>query len=159
MMTLAEKLLPKLSEWAPAGDGRHSWAAAFPECGWTVRIAADKADSLSCLVWELALDRTNEAPVGLSVKDWATSVIERVGGLMEDLKLYEVDTTRNEAVLRSDTPAKRGEKLAYYEVVLQGVSAAVVRRFSATKSVPGREQTAFALTHEVLAKLAGDIVG
>ena len=27
-MTLAETLQPKLSEWRPAGDGRHSWAAA-----------------------------------------------------------------------------------------------------------------------------------
>jgi hypothetical protein len=78
---------------------------------------------------------------------------------MEDLKLYEVDTTRNEAVLRSEAPSKKGEKLAYYEIVLSGVNAGVVRRFTASKAIPGREQVAFALTHEVLARLAGDIGG
>ena len=30
-MTLTESLLPKLSEWRPAGDGRHSLAVAIPE--------------------------------------------------------------------------------------------------------------------------------
>ena len=158
-MTLAEKLLPKLSEWVPAGDGRHSWSAAFPECGWTVQVAADKVDSLSALVWELSLTRTADAPAGLGLKDWAAAVADRVGGLMEDLKLYEVDTTRNEAVLRSDAPSKKGEKLAYYEIVLSGLDAAVVRRFTASKAVPVREQVAFALTHEILARLAGDVAG
>ena len=76
---------------------------------------------------------------------------------MEDLKLHEVDTGRNEAVLRSEAPSKKGEKLAYYEVILHGVGRAVVRRFNAGKAKPGREQVAFALTHEVLAHLAEDI--
>ena len=44
-MTLAERLLPRLNDWKPAGDGRHSTSEAFPEAGWTVQIAADKADS------------------------------------------------------------------------------------------------------------------
>ena len=67
-MTLIESLLPKLSEWTPAGDGRHSWAAAFPSQGWSIRLTADKADSLSCLVWELSLERTSEVPAGLTLK-------------------------------------------------------------------------------------------
>lgn len=58
-MMLAEKLLPKLSEWQPAGSGRHSWST--DEAGWNVHLAADKADSLSCLVWELTLTRTGAA--------------------------------------------------------------------------------------------------
>ena len=59
-MTLTESLLPKLSEWTPAGDGRHSWAATFASQGWSVGLTADKMDSLSCLLWELALTRTAE---------------------------------------------------------------------------------------------------
>jgi hypothetical protein len=62
-------------------------------------------------------------------------------------------------VLRSDAPSKKGEKLAYYEIVLSGLDAAVVRRFTASKAVPVREQVAFALTHEILARLAGDVAG
>lgn len=158
-MTLAESLLPKLSDWRPAGDGRHSWSEALPATGWTVQLAADKADTLSCLVWELTLTRTAEPPAGLTLKAWAEGVAARVAGLMEPLTVHEVDATSDEAVLRSTSPAKRGEALAYYEVRLHGLGKAVVRRFQATKATTGREQVAFALTHEALAKFAGDVAG
>jgi hypothetical protein len=158
-MTLTESLLPKLSDWRPAGDGRHSWSAAFPNAGWTVRIAADKADTLSCLVWELTLTRTAQPPEGLTLKAWAAAVADRVTGLLEPLKVYEVDETRNEAVLRSEAPAKKGDALAYYEVRLTNLTTAVVRRFTGSKTESGRDQVAFAITHEALAKLAGDIAG
>jgi hypothetical protein len=158
-MTLAENLLPRLSDWRPAGDGRHSWSESLPALGWTVQLAADKTDTLSCLVWELTLTRTAEPPAGLTLKGWAEAVAVRVGGLMEPLAVHEVDVTRDEAVLRSTSPAKRGEALSYYEVRLTGLGKAVVRRFRATKATPGREQVAFALTHEALAKLAGDVAG
>ena len=158
-MTLAENLLPKLSDWKPAGSGRHSWVAAAPEAGWTVQLTADKADSLSCLAWELSLTRTGEAPEGLTLRGWAEDVAKRATGLLEPLRLLEVDDTRGEVILRSDSPAKMGERLAYYEVKLTGTDRATVRRFNASRTERGREQVAFALTHEVLAKLAGDIAG
>src|SRR5690349_13450246 len=112
-MTLAEKLLPKLSEWRPAGTGRHSWSEAVPGSGWGVTLAVDAADSLSCLVWELALTRTAEAPAGFSLRNWADAVANRVTGLMEPLKVHEVDVVHGVAVLRSDAPARKGESLAY----------------------------------------------
>jgi hypothetical protein len=158
-MTLTENLLPRLSEWRPAGGGRHSFSATIPEAGWTVHLAADKADSLSCLVWELTLSRTGEAPEGLTLRAWAEGVAKRATGLLEPLKLLEVDDARGEAILRSESPAKKGERLAYYEVRLTGLGRATVRRFNAARTESGREQVAFALTHEVLAKLAGDIAG
>jgi hypothetical protein len=158
-MTLTESLLPKLSEWRPAGDGRHSLAAALPEAGWAVHLTADKADSLSCLVWELTLSRTGAAPEGLTLGAWAEGVAKRATGLLEPLRVLEVDDARGEALLRSDAPAKKGERVAYYEVKLFGTERAVVRRFAASRTESGREQVAYALTHEVLAKLAGDIAG
>src|SRR5215510_1186653 len=158
-MTLTESLLPKLSEWKPAGAGRHSWSAAIPEAGWTVHLSADKADTLSCLVWELTLARTGTAPEGLTLRGWAEGVAKRATGLLEPLRLLEVDEARGEALLRSDAPAKKGGSVAYYEVRLFGVARAEVRRFAADRTQSGREQIAFALTHEVLAKLAGDIAG
>jgi hypothetical protein len=82
-----------------------------------------------------------------------------VTGLLEPLKLLEVDETQQEALLRSNTPTKKGEQLAYYEVHLFGTHRATVRRFQARHGESGREQVAYALTHEVLAKLAGDITG
>ncbi|HEX4609106.1 MAG TPA: hypothetical protein VH092_12940 [Urbifossiella sp.] len=156
-MTLSETLLPKLSDWRPAGAGRHSWTHSA--AGWAVQLTADKADSLSCLVWELALARTDPAPAGLTLKTWADGVAARVGGLMEPLVVHEIDAARDEAVLRSTAPTARADALAYYEVVLHGTDRAVVRRFHGSKAKPGREQVPFALTHEVLAKLADDITG
>ncbi|WP_171470154.1 hypothetical protein [Frigoriglobus tundricola] len=158
-MTLPEKLLPKLSEWHPAGAGRHSLSAVAPDTGWTVQLTADKADTLSCLVWELALTRTAEPPAGLTLKAWAEGVVTRVTGLLEPLKLLEVDDARGAALLRSAAPSMKGEAVAYYEVRLSGLDRADVRRFTATRTASGREQVGFALTHEVLAKLAGDIAG
>jgi hypothetical protein len=156
-MTLTESLLPKLSDWLPAGAGRHSWSESFPSEGWTVGITADKADSLSCLAWELTLQRIADAPARLTLKSWAAAIAERVSGLIEPLAIYEVDETRNEAILRSDEPSRKGETLAYYEVRLVGLMLATVRRFSSTRTAPGRTQIAFAITHEALAKLSGDI--
>ncbi len=158
-MTLPETLLPKLSEWRPAGAGRHSWAESFSPAGWTVTLAADKTDSLSCLVWELTLSRTQDVPAGLTLSTWATAIASRVGGLMEPLKVHEVDEHRGEAVLRSVAPAKKGEALSYYEVRLPNLTTAVVRRFTASKTNSGRDQIPFALTHEAIAKLVGDIAG
>ncbi len=158
-MTLTESLLPKLSEWKPAGDGRHSLAVALPEAGWTAHLTADKTDSLSALVWELTLARTGSAPDGFTLKAWAEGVAKRATGLLEPLRVLEVDEARGEALLRSDAPAKKGERVAYYEVRLHGTARAAVRRFAASRTESGREQVAFALTHEVLAKLAGDIAG
>lgn len=158
-MTLPESLLPKLSEWHPAGVGRHSLSVAAPEAGWTVHLTADKADTLSCLVWELTLARTADTPAGLTLKAWAEGIAARATGLLEPLKLVEVDDVRGEALLRSESPAKKGEGVAYYEVKLFGLNRATVRRFQASRTASGRDQVGFALTHEVLAKLAGDIAG
>ena len=156
-MTLSETLLPKLSEWQPAGAGRHSMTHSAR--GWTVGLTAEKADSLSCLVWELALQPTEPAAEPFGLKAWAAGVASRVTGLVEPLTVHEIDNTRGEALLRSTSPSARADALAYYEVSLNTSGRAVVRRFNGSKAKPGREQVPFALTHEVLAKLAGDVVG
>ncbi|HYH64951.1 MAG TPA: hypothetical protein VD866_09680 [Urbifossiella sp.] len=125
--------------------------------GRTVTLAADRADSLSCLVWELAVAPTE--PTTVALRDWAAAVATRTTGLMEPLTVHEIDAGRGEAVLRSTAPSAKGGALAYYEVTLNADGRAVVRRFHGSKATPGREQVAFALTHEVLAKLADDIAG
>jgi hypothetical protein len=159
-MTLAETLQARLAEWRPAGEGRHSWSESFPEAGWAVGLAADRTDTLGCLVWELTLTRTADAPAGLTLKGWADGIAARVSGLMEDLKVLEVDDVRHEALLRSDGPTAKGDDRLYYEVHLRGLSHATVRRYKGSRAAgTRREQVAFALTHEVLAKLAADVAG
>jgi hypothetical protein len=159
-MTLAERVRAKVSSWRPAGDGRHSWGETFADAGWVVRLSAEHNDRVGCLAWELALERLADAPAGLTLKTWASEVAGRVPGLLEDLKLLEVDDLRQEAVLRSDAPTRTGDVVGYYEVKLHGLTRATVRRYEAnTAAGTGRAQVAFALTHEALARLAGAIAG
>lgn len=157
-MTLSETLLPRLSEWRPTGTGRHSMTHDDGR-GWTVHLTAEMNDTLSCLVWELALSPTTPSPDPINLREWAGAVATRVTGLMEPLVVHEIDTGRGEAMLRSTSPSARGDALAYYEVNLTTTGRAVVRRFHGSRVRPGREQVGFALTHEVLAKLADDITG
>jgi hypothetical protein len=157
-MTLDEMLHQKLGNWRPPG-GRNDLTVSDEGPGWTLTVSADRCDELGCLVWELNLLRSSGAPErGLDLPTWAQTVARRVTGLLEPLKVVEIDLARNEGLLRSNTAAQRGDKLFYYEVLLSGTTGAVVRRFQAkpNDSRP-RTQVAFALTHEALAKLAGDL--
>ncbi|MCS7047306.1 MAG: hypothetical protein NZO58_13185, partial [Gemmataceae bacterium] len=106
---------------------------------------------------EVALHRN--CALGGTVEDWAKRVVQRVTGLLEPLAIIEIDAGKEEAMLRSAQPAKRGDKLFYYEVRLRHLAQATVRRFEASHE-PGqkRRQISFTLTHEALAKLVGDIV-
>lgn len=158
-MMLAETLQPRLSEWRPSGDGRHTWAEVFAEAGWAIHLAADKNDSLSALVWELTLSRTADAPAGLTLRGWAEAIASCISGLMEYLKVLEVDETRGEALLRSEDPSRRGDVVQFYEIRLTGLTRAVVRRFKAdTTAGTRREQVPFVVTHEVLAQMVEDII-
>jgi hypothetical protein len=154
-MTLASILLEKLAEWRPA-PGRQTLEAA--DGPWAVAVTADRGDQLGCLVWELALRRTAPAESPRPVRDWAERVARRARGLLESLKVVEVDAGRDAAVLRSDEPDRRGDEVFYYEVFLKGDAEATLRRFRGSRQAAGRrEQVPFAVTHEAIAKLVGDL--
>ena len=157
-MTLDEILLQKLSDWHPDA-GRHTFSESA--AGWAVNVVVDRQDTVGCLVVDLSLTRTAiEPPTDLTLRAWAERIAGRASGLLESLKVLEIDDTHSVAVLRSDKPARKGETIAYYEVRLTGTTAASVRRYQIiAKANQPREQVAFAVTHEALAKLVGDIAG
>jgi len=145
-MTLENTLLERLSEWRPQGGRQELLVTAD---GWAAAVTADRCDEVGCLVWEVNLRRDGSA--GVDVKSWASAVAQRVTGLLEPLKIVEIDETRKEAQLRSETPTQRGDKRFYYELLLRGNATALLRRYQA------REQTPFALTNEVLARVTADV--
>jgi len=158
-MTLAEQLLTNVAKWRPE-NGRQTLNLPDQGTGWTVALTADRSDELSCLIWELNLRRvaTPEPRIGAALQAWADRVAGRVTGLLEPLKVIEVDVPRDETLLRSTQPAQRSEQLFYYEVSLKGTGVADVRRYRASHEFGARrEQVPFVLTHEALAKLAGDL--
>ncbi len=158
-MTLAEALRAKLADWTPAGPGRHSLSHTDPDAGWAVSVSADRTDTVGCLAWEIGATRTGSTPASVTQREWADRIAARATGLLEPLKVLEVDPTEDEAILRSDGPAVSGDSVKYYEVRLSGTDRATVRRYEASKSSSGRTQVPFAVTHEALAKLTGDICG
>jgi hypothetical protein len=153
-MSLENQLLEKLADWRP--NGRQQ--LIVPGEAWTVVLCADGSDQLGCLVWELTLRRTAPANPATTLQTWAERVVDRVTGLLEPLKLLEVDSLRDEALLRSEEPAQRNGGLFYYELLLKGRGEALLRRYHGTPNGQAkREQVAYALTHEALAKLAADV--
>jgi hypothetical protein len=161
-MTLENLLLEKLAEWRPDNNGRQTLTVADPDSGWRVAVAAEQCDSVGCRIWELSLTRTRDRAADHlgELRAWADRLGARATGLMEPLRLLELDPAQEVALLRSQAPAKRGEALFYYEVTLtvRSKGEANVRRYQATRDGNSRrEQVPFALTHEALAKLAQDI--
>jgi hypothetical protein len=155
-----ELLHQKLSDWRPVGEGRHTWSHVLSDHNWNVLITANQVDSLSAKIWELNAARINLIDSNTQqLTAWADKIAKRVTGLMEPLQVIEIDSTRQEAILRSQSPTNRGDQAFYYEVKLLGTSRADVRRYQSTpKSSNRRQQVAFALTHEVTAKLFSDLI-
>lgn len=153
-MTLEKTLLQKLAEWRT--DKGRGTLTAETEAGMpTAALTADHNDALACKAWELALDR--KAPVE-DVQGWAERACTRVTGLLEPLRLIETDPAHKTAQLRSQAPAQRDGTLSYYEVMLSGTGQASVRRYHSARDGKRREQVPFVLTHEVLARLASDLL-
>ena len=80
-------------------------------------------------MWELTLTRP-EGALSTDLKTRAERTAARVTGLLEPLRLIEVDAGRDAALLRSTAPQKRGDDLYYYEVELKtggGAASAATR--------------------------------
>jgi len=156
-MSLDVILLQKLAKWRP-DTGRQTLDVTDPAGDWSAALTAECVDVVGCRLWELALRRPGQSPA-VDLRARAETICRRVTGLLEPLRLLEVDGGRNVALLRSEQPGQRGEDRFYYEVVLEADGAATVRRFQAPgRDEPRRRQVAFTLTHEVLAKLVGDLI-
>jgi hypothetical protein len=154
-MTLDAQLLEKLADWRPAA--RQTLEINDPAAGWTVAVEADAADLVGVRVWEARLAYTGATPPG-DLADRAHRTASAVTGLLEPLRLVEVDAVGGVALLRSDEPTQRGSALHYYEVLLNGSGAASLRRFQGPDADHARRrQISFALTHESLAKWVADV--
>jgi hypothetical protein len=155
MRTLSETLQQKLGEWRPC-DGRETLDVAHPEHGWSASVVADHVEQLGARLWELTLRRHN-AQAGVDLKARAEAVAARVTGLLEPLRLIEVDAAQGVALLRSSAPGQAAEAAAYYEALLHAGGTAQLRRYQAPHAgEPRRQQVPFALTHEALGKLVDD---
>jgi hypothetical protein len=147
-MTLENMVIKNLSEWRPAArDTLLVTAASSP---WTVAVTADHCELLSARLWELVVRRSSSGNGSLAA--WVKSMVERMAGLLEPLRVVEVDELTQKALLRSQPSSGRNGKATYYEILIEGTQSATLRRYQANDDgTPRREQFAFVLTHEVIA--------
>lgn len=156
-MSLDALLLEKLAKWRPH-NGRETLAVGDAAGGWHAAVIADCADVVGCRLWELSLRPAAETPP-IDLPAHAEQVCQRVTGLLEPLRLVEVDGLRRTALLRSQEPGQLGGERFYYEVLLEGNGGVSVRRYQTPQEgQPRRQQVAFTLTHEALAKLVHDLI-
>src|SRR5437016_3170725 len=130
-MTLDEIVLQKLTEWRPPSNDRHTLTVPDEHSGWTVTVTVDRHDDLGCALWEMTLGRTREPAEGsvAALEAWAHRAAGRVTGLLEPLRVVEIDRQLGQAMLRSQEPSRRGDQLYYYEVLLKGAREATLRRY------------------------------
>ena len=153
-MSQNEMLREKLANWRP-DNVRQTLDVA--DSDWSIAVTADCVDVVGCRLWEVTLRRTSEAPPA-DLKSRAEQICARVTGLLEPLCLVEVDAPRHVALLRSEQPGQLDNERFYYEVLLEGEGGRVVRRYQTPHvGEPRRQQVAFTLTHEALAKLVRDL--
>ncbi len=145
-MTLAKAVRRKLSETPPA-DERHEFMVADEASGWGLYLTAERRDAWSTVAREMTVRR---APVQGDVAAWAQHIAQGTSGLLESVRVVEVDIPHDRALLRSTAPSEKDGKISYYEVILQGKWSAVVRRYEGAFTSGKREQIPFVLTNEVL---------
>jgi hypothetical protein len=156
-MTLNDILAEKLADWRP--EGRQSLIVADAGVPWSAEVAADCVDRVGCRLWELTLRRAGTDLDAAALKERAERAAARVTGLLEPLELVEVDAPRRVALVRSEAPGQRGDDLFYYEALFHGNGTVEFRRYQGSRQ-PGarRQQVAFTLTHDALAKLVADLI-
>ncbi len=156
-MTLDELLLQKLAEWRP-NTAVQTLNVNHPASGWHVAITAEQVDTLGCRLREVVLTRTSPLGCADSLTDQASRIAARVSGLLEPLRLIEVDAEHALAQLRSHAPAHRGENVQYYEVVRHADGTTRLGRYDANPTAGSKRQAiSFTLTHEAIAKVVSDL--
>lgn len=152
-MTPASTLLKSLAE-LPVLPGRSVFHVPFGD--WDIRLVMERKESLGCLLQELSVSRKGTQEGEPSA--WAARVAARATGLLEPLSVLEIDKERRQALLRSTTPAHGETGPQYYELLLDGVQSAKLRRFQGSNAAHvARKQIAFGVTFDALAKLVADL--
>jgi hypothetical protein len=157
-MTLENILRKKLAEYSydledPSGGSRNTIAHE----GWKVVFRPETRGAVGCALLDVTLDRTS-GPAGGDTRAWAERVCRKVTGLLEPLKVVEIDAGNQIALLRSAEPTPSDSGLDYHEVELHGTAHAVARRYRGFHEAgKKREQIPFTVTYEALAQLVRGI--
>jgi hypothetical protein len=153
-MTLANTLQKKLGEHHSAD---HPAPHVIRHQGWNVSLRPEAIDTLGCQLWDVTFQREVPQAAG-DPRAWAERISRKVTGLLEPLKLVELDAGQNVALVRSAEPTPGSPGLDYHEIELHGTNRAIVRRFRGFQEVGRkREHIPFTVTYDALAKVVDGI--
>jgi hypothetical protein len=154
-MTLDELLLPKLAEWKPK-DGAATLEVTDPQSGWTIALTATCVEQIGSRLTQLTLSRVT--PVSGNLAERAGAICQRVTGLLESLRVIEIDAEHGRALIRSQEPSRQNQLRSYYEMTLRADGGCTMQRYQAFAGVgQHRQAVPFDLTHDVLGKLVRDL--
>src|SRR5262245_24193278 len=122
------KLAAALAAWRTQGPAPFTFQSEVTG-GLTITAVAERAETVGGLFQELKVTGGVADVTAAELTERAVSAAQRITGLLEPLKVYEVDAGQGLAVLRSMTPATDGDLIRYYELLLRGKSAAELRRY------------------------------
>lgn len=156
-MSHTNSLLKTLSELKASGTFPQRLLLRDLAVAATIEMDVHQLDSLSI---QLSMLRVSpEQATKSALKDKAADLSQRVTGLMEKLKVVEIDDSRGEALLRSDSPVANDDQRLYYELLAQRQGSTTLYRYQGSMLRSHRKEVPFVLTREALAKLIADLVG
>ncbi len=129
--------------------------------GISLEIDLTVVESLSCSFTEIRLLVPSLQHAAFDVlKAWARQLSQRITYLLEHIGPLEFDPASGEVLIRSTPPSQLPQGTQYYEIILSSQAAGTftLRRYRSVKGQPGRIQDAITVTHEVLLRLAQDLV-
>lgn len=136
-------------------------AVSVPSAGVSLQVDFLAVDSLGCSLEQIQLDvpAMNGAAFN-ALKTWAERLSRRITYLLEQIGPLEYDEPAGEVLIRSTPPSQLPDGTQFYEILLQSHSGGrfCLRRYESVKGQPGRSQVPLTMTHEVLLKLADDLV-
>lgn len=151
-MTLENTIRESLAGWRPNGEGPHTRSIAFGDV--SVELAAAQCDALAARLWSLRVTRhLSETDSAGDLADRAARLANRVTGLLEPLRVYEVDRLGDRALLRSATPDQSDGATQFHELLLSGRLEAELKRYRVEAGESKRSAVPYTLTHEVIGKV------
>ncbi len=160
-MTVQDQIAAELGRLVGfSGPGTTVATAAGPD-GLMIDVELVAVDSVGCLVKEVRTEVPKLAGASFDVlKAWGDALSRRISYLLETLGLLELDEEHGQVLIRSNPPDRQGSATAYYEVLLRedGPGRFSLRRYEAQKGTVGRTVVEMHLTHQVLKRLARDLV-
>lgn len=155
-MAVKQQLLQRLQQLAAAGAGPFQLDEATPVGRLTSTINA--VDRLACSFESLELESNHLANKSIDdLKQISNQLCAKLSYLLEPIALIESDVDTCTTQLRSNPPLKEDDQTFYYEILVRRGGSIAFCRF---QKQPGnvRQTVPATLTHEVLARLADDLV-